>query len=511
MMKRFLCLLLALLLSVPAAFAEEAIDQKQRYETAQALYEKGQYWEAYEIFDELGKYEDSKKRASESKKKWKAQQYDEAMELYKAEQYLEAYAIFDTLDDYKESKKYRDRSKTRYNRAEFARAEALFDEGKYEEALVIYQALGRYHTSRDRAEETQKKIDAQNLAAYEQKCYDEGLALLQNGEWEAARDAFIQAGNHEGATEMMYEALYGMARRDTAAEAEAAFAAEDYHTAMYLYRALGDTANEQKSEQALRAQLLAKAEAETDPARAKVWYLSLGEAQKAGEIDCADDALSAAALEMANACEPLPAAIGVEEADAVILMNLDFEYALALQKLWKHEEANALLKPMGKYRDADLVKEPVTWMIPAVRFRDDHTTEKSEVFIAPDGSKHRYQIFKGVHKWVEAKVFCEILGGHLATMTTKEENDFVYWFMRDNKFLTAYFGLSDERRKGDWVWVTGEPFEYTNWHRGEPSRSGRERYGMYFYKHLKGTWNDAHFYEDAEVDPGCSFICEWEE
>ncbi len=58
--------------------------------------------------------------------------------------------------------------------------------------------------------------------------------------------------------------------------------------------------------------------------------------------------------------------------------------------------------------------------------------------------------------------------------------------------------------------MTGEPFEYTNWHRNEPSRSAKERYGMYFYKHLDGTWNDSHFYEYAEVDPGCSFICEWD-
>lgn len=49
-----------------------------------------------------------------------------------------------------------------------------------------------------------------------------------------------------------------------------------------------------------------------------------------------------------------------------------------------------------------------------------------------------------------------------------------------------------------------------NWHENEPSRSAKERYGMYFYKHLDGTWNDSHFYETAKVDPGCSYICEWD-
>jgi hypothetical protein len=111
---------------------------------------------------------------------------------------------------------------------------------------------------------------------------------------------------------------------------------------------------------------------------------------------------------------------------------------------------------------------------------------------------------------VEAKLFCEVLGGHLATLITAEENTFVYQFMRDSGYLTAYFGLSDEKRTGDWIWVTGEPFAYSNWHKGQPSRSTRERYGMYFYKHTDGTWNDSHFYETVKVDPGCSYICEWD-
>ncbi len=516
MMKRFLCLLFALLLTFSCAMAEES-DEQKRYAAAQALYDEGKYWEAYEAFEALGDYEDSAKKAKESKAEWKSAQYSLAMDYYKAENYGEAYVIFESLGDYKESKKYADRSETRFNRAEYRRAGDLYDAGEFEEALAIYESLGRYEKSRERAEETRQRIAERDLAIYEEKCYNEGLAHMADGEWEAARDAFIQAGNYEGATEMMYEAVYAIARRDTAGEADEAFASGDYKTAMNLYRALGDEEKRLQSEDALRASIYAAAEGESDPARAAVWFLSLGDYQDSAERAKEKSALTTpeklaqTALEMAQSGETLLGPVGFEEADALIAMNLDFDYAMALKKLWKHEEANALLSSMGKYRDADLLVEPVTYMIPAVRLRDDHTTEKSEVFTAPDGSKHRFQIFKGVHKWVEAKVFCQILGGHLATMTTPEENEFVYWFMRDNDFLTAYFGLSDERRVGNWIWVTGEPLEYTNWHRGEPSRSGRERYGMYFYKHLKGTWNDAHFYEDAEHDPGCSFICEWDE
>ena len=178
--------------------------------------------------------------------------------------------------------------------------------------------------------------------------------------------------------------------------------------------------------------------------------------------------------------------------------------------VWDLDTANALFESLGDFSNASVMVMPEMEPITAVQLRDDNTSEKSEIFTAPDGTKHQYQIFKGVPTWRQAQVFCELLGGHLATLTSAEENDFVYHFMRDSGYLTAFFGLSDEARTGDWIWVTGEPFDYVNWHKNEPSRSAKERYGMYFYKHLDGTWNDSHFYETAKVDPGCSYICEWD-
>ena len=147
----------------------------------------------------------------------------------------------------------------------------------------------------------------------------------------------------------------------------------------------------------------------------------------------------------------------------------DFTRALCLAEVGQQEQANEMLRSLEDFQNASLHIWPVA-NFSAKQLRDDKTSPKSDVFTAPDGTKHRYQIFKGVRTWKEAKVFCEVLGGHLATPTTDEENQFVYRFMRDSGYLTAYFGLSDEKRVGDWIWVTGEPFEYTNWHRGEPQR-----------------------------------------
>lgn len=359
------------------AAAEEATDeaaQQAAYDEAQALFDAQSYEEAYRAFEALGRFSDSRARASESKKKWKAERYGAAMNLYDAEQYAQAMEIFKELDDYRESRSYYYKSEIAHLRSEYKRADELFDAGDYESARLIFDSLGTYHISRDRVKECDEMLAAQRKAEQERQCYENGLALKAAGDLAAARDAFIEAGDCEGATDQLYAVIDLMAQSDPS-----------------------------------------------------------------------------------------------------------------------------------------MAISPDAPRFSAKQLRDDKTSPKSQVFTAPDGTRHRYQIFKGVHKWVEAKAFCEVLGGHLATLTTEEENAFVYGFMRESGYLTAYFGLSDEARVGDWVWVTGEPFEYANWHRGEPSRSGRERYGMYFYKHTDGTWNDSHFYEDAEVDPGCSFICEWDE
>ena len=107
-------------------------------------------------------------------------------------------------------------------------------------------------------------------------------------------------------------------------------------------------------------------------------------------------------------------------------------------------------------------------------------------------------------------MFCELLGGHLATISCQEENDFIYQLMLEAGYTSAYFGLTDRAEEGTWIWVTGEPVTYTNWHAGEPnSAHPNENYGMFYYSFGDGTWNDGDF-EWGGTGGGTAFICEWE-
>ena len=531
---RLTALVLAALLMMSAAWAEGTEDAalQAQYDAALQLYEAGAYAGAYEAFSALEDFSDSRAKAGDSRRQWKAATYKEAVSLYSKKQYAEAKPLFEELGNYEKSKSYLSTCTTQVMRSDYLRAKELYSNGEYAEAKELFESLGSFSDSRKRAKAADEKLQEQLKLEAENQAYAKGLELEAAGKLAEARDSFIEAGAHEGATEKVYETARELARRSAYAKAQDYAHDGDYLSDANWFLALGGY--EDSAEQAVKMQEAwqkaeyALAGENSDKAEALAQYLALGDYE-----DSADKAAAlkksvtgslvyyaAAALEEAGDLKAAQA--GFEAASygdaseraaqvAETLKNnatyIQAEYA---RMVWDLDTANALFESLGDFSNASVMVMPEMEPITAVQLRDDNTSEKSEIFTAPDGTKHQYQIFKGVPTWRQAQVFCELLGGHLATLTTAEENDFVYGFMRDCGYLTAYFGLSDEARTGDWIWVTGEPFEYTNWHRNEPSRSAKERYGMYFYKHLDGTWNDSHFYEYAEVDPGCSFICEWD-
>lgn len=134
----------------------------------------------------------------------------------------------------------------------------------------------------------------------------------------------------------------------------------------------------------------------------------------------------------------------------------------------------------------------------------------------PKGAKsykgHYYYYFKSgiVSSWSAASRYCKSRGGHLATITSKGENDFLSRYLRSLGAENAYFGLSDSASEGNWRWVTGEKVRYTNWHDGEPNaESDDEDFAMFYWKFSDGTWNDGNF-GNGTVSDDTAFICEWD-
>jgi hypothetical protein len=81
-----------------------------------------------------------------------------------------------------------------------------------------------------------------------------------------------------------------------------------------------------------------------------------------------------------------------------------------------------------------------------------------------------------------AKANCEAMGGHLVTVTSSAENNFIF-----NLWPSGWIGLTDEVTEGVWRWVTGEPYSYSSWNAGEPNNAGNEDYVQFVGS---GRWND---------------------
>ena len=111
----------------------------------------------------------------------------------------------------------------------------------------------------------------------------------------------------------------------------------------------------------------------------------------------------------------------------------------------------------------------------------------------------RYELVKKDISWTDANDACLAQGGHLATITSQEEMDKITAAAEKAgiKFLWigGYTSVRDNTVYGHWL--TGEPFDFTAWHPGEPSRNDKLDGEPEFYLMLwsvsedgKWTWND---------------------
>lgn len=145
---------------------------------------------------------------------------------------------------------------------------------------------------------------------------------------------------------------------------------------------------------------------------------------------------------------------------------------------------------------------------------------------------HSYLVYPDSLNWVDAKVFCQSLGGHLVTISDEQEQEFVEQLAqtcseRTNFWLGGYY----DRNREIWKWVDGTPFTYTNWDSwdnggielSQPDNlTGNEWYIRFgksdqtyetWVEHA-GRWNDiAYDAGDADDDvplDSFGFICEWD-
>ena len=117
---------------------------------------------------------------------------------------------------------------------------------------------------------------------------------------------------------------------------------------------------------------------------------------------------------------------------------------------------------------------------------------------------HAYKVIDFTATWNDAKNKCESFGGHLATITSQEEQHFIE-AMTSNRgeFWIGMYRVDDD----SFAWVTGEPVSYTNWGAGEPNNYWTWEYDGENAVAMRPDWNDYHE-NNTEYIKG--FVCEWD-
>jgi hypothetical protein len=106
--------------------------------------------------------------------------------------------------------------------------------------------------------------------------------------------------------------------------------------------------------------------------------------------------------------------------------------------------------------------------------------------VADGGNGHFYGITQETMSWQEGENLAVLHGGHLASVSSAAENEFIF----STSGLSVWIGLNDLASEGNFVWTSGEAVTYTNWRAGEPNGGTNEN--VTIIRHEEGQWNDSH-------------------
>ncbi len=124
---------------------------------------------------------------------------------------------------------------------------------------------------------------------------------------------------------------------------------------------------------------------------------------------------------------------------------------------------------------------------------------------------HYYQVIQQRVNWNTAHQNCVNMYGHLATITSAEENAALARIVTNHGGSTWLGACRESWIKADgdfnkWVWITGEEWVYSNWVSGEPNNYQNLPETCAHMYASSGLWNDFHY---GNTD-ATAYVCEWD-
>ena len=139
--------------------------------------------------------------------------------------------------------------------------------------------------------------------------------------------------------------------------------------------------------------------------------------------------------------------------------------------------------------------------------------------VADGGNGHWYSriVSPLVVTWPQARNQAAIVGGHLATISSSNENEFVFQASRPSLWSNRYgpwiggFRLPDSGELGGaWAWVTGEPWTYTAWEIYQPDNGCLGDESAIHFINYTNSWNDLSPTGACDSEKCFHFMVEWE-
>ncbi|MCB1278843.1 lectin-like protein, partial [Prosthecobacter sp.] len=124
---------------------------------------------------------------------------------------------------------------------------------------------------------------------------------------------------------------------------------------------------------------------------------------------------------------------------------------------------------------------------------------------------HRYQFSPEKLNWEEAKAKAATTGGHLATITSQEENQWVLdtFVSKLPGGLSLWLGGTNDNPTRQWTWITGEPFTFTAWGAGEPGTNPNEP--VLCFSQMNMGWGDIRTNGIGNADRRGGYLIEWDD
>ena len=166
--------------------------------------------------------------------------------------------------------------------------------------------------------------------------------------------------------------------------------------------------------------------------------------------------------------------------------------------------------PNGKWNDGSPA-ESYAYLCEWDLKKAGHVSIDSSAYVY-DG--HSYKAYEGAANYAAAQAFCEAMGGHLAVISSEEENKTLTSYLQTVNNNTEYvIGLYDgDGGSGSWdSWVTGEKVSYSNWAETQPDSIYDDQYVGAISTYDSEKWGFKAGQWDNVPDSTYGFVCEWDD